>query len=94
MEQRDHVLTAEDADRIIEHMNEEHADALLLFAQVYADEGGATAARMTDIDADGLTLEATTGEGTKSLRIDFDDRLDTPEDAHRALVDMALNARE
>jgi putative heme iron utilization protein len=93
MEQRDHVLSAEDADRIVEHMNEEHADDLLLFAQVYAGEAGATAARMTDIDAEGITLEATTADGTETLRIDFESRLHTPEDAHRALVDMALNAR-
>jgi len=93
MEQRDHVLSAEDADRIVEHMNEEHADDLLLFAQVYAGEAGATAARMTDIDAEGITLEATTRDGTETLRINFEDRLHTPEDAHRALVDMALNAR-
>ena len=94
MEQRNHVLSTEDVDRIVEHMNEEHADDLLLFAQVYAGEAGATDARMTDIDAEGITLEATTGEGTETLRIDFESRLHTPEDAHRALVDMALNARE
>jgi putative heme iron utilization protein len=93
MEQRDHVLSAEDADRIVEHMNEEHAEDLLLFAQVYAGEAGATDARMVDIDAEGITLEATTTGGTETLRIDFETRLHTPEDAHRALVDMALNAR-
>jgi putative heme iron utilization protein len=93
MEQRDHVLSDEDADRIIEHMNEEHADDLLLFAQVYAGEAGATAARMRDIDAEGITLDVTLTDGEKTLRIDFESPLHTPEDAHRALVDMALNAR-
>mgnify|MGYP006279778179 CR=1 FL=1 len=93
MEHRDHVLSEADATRIIDHMNEEHADDLLLFAQVYAGEAGATAARMTDIDAEGITLDVDIADGHKELRIDFNESLHTPEDAHRALVDMALNAR-
>jgi len=94
MEQRDHILSEEDATRIINHMNEEHEDDLLLFAQVYAGASGATAARMTAIDAEGITLEVTVGGGDqKTVRIEFDTQLHTPEDAHRALVDMALNAR-
>ena len=93
MEQRDHVLSEEDAARITEHMNAEHEDDLLLFAQVYAGEPGATAARMTDIDADGITLEVTMADGEAKRRIDFETPVHTPEDAHRALVDMALNAR-
>jgi putative heme iron utilization protein len=93
MEQRDHVLSEADATRIIDHMNAEHEDDLLLFAQIYAGEAGATAARMTDIDAEGITLEVAIADGEKELRIDFDAPLHTPEDAHRALVDMALNAR-
>jgi hypothetical protein len=93
MEHRDHVLSEEEATRIIEHMNQEHREDLLLFAQVYAGEAGATAARMTGIDAEGISLEATLPDGQKELRIAFEEPLHTPEDAHRALVDMALNAR-
>jgi len=93
MEQRDHVLSEEDAARIVEHMNAEHENDLLLFAQVYAGEAGATAARMIGIDAEGIDLEVTGAEGQKEVRIAFDAPVHTPEDAHRALVDMALTAR-
>ncbi|PSQ97846.1 MAG: hypothetical protein BRD55_00105 [Bacteroidetes bacterium SW_9_63_38] len=94
MEQRDHVLSEEDAARIIDHMNDEHEDDLLLFAQVYAGAAGATSARMTGIDSEGITLDVTVGnDDSKEIRIEFDTTLHTPEDAHRALVDMALNAR-
>jgi putative heme iron utilization protein len=93
MEQRNQVLSEEDASRIINHMNEEHEEDLLLFAQVYAGASGATAARMTGIDAEGITLEVMSGENQDTVRIEFDTQLHTPEDAHRALVDMALNAR-
>lgn len=77
----------------MDHMNEEHEEDLLLFAQVYAGAAGATAAEMTAIDAEGITLQAETGNGAKELRVEFEEPLHTPEDAHRALVDMALNAR-
>lgn len=93
MEQRDHVLSEKDVERIVEHMNAEHEEDLLLFAQVYGGESGATAARMTGIDAEGIDLEATAADGQKTLRIDFDTPLHTPEDARRVLVDMAMNAR-
>lgn len=93
MEQRDHVLSQDDVTRICEHMNDEHEDDLLLFAQVYAGEAGATAARMTDIDEEGITLHVTQGADERELRIEFESPIHTPEDAHRALVDMALNAR-
>jgi putative heme iron utilization protein len=93
MEQRDHVLSEEDIERIVEHMNAEHENDLLLFAQVYAGEAGATAAKMTGIDAEGMDLEVTLPKGQKEVRVEFDTPVHTPEDAHRALVDMALNAR-
>jgi putative heme iron utilization protein len=93
MEQRNHVLSEEDVERIVEHMNAEHENDLLLFAQVYAGEAGATAARMTGIDAEGIGLEVTLPKGQKEIRIESETPVHTPEDAHRALVDMALNAR-
>ena len=93
MEQRDHVLSEEDAERIINHMNAEHEEDLLLFAQVYAGRAGASAARMVGIDAKGIDLEVTLPDGEEEVRITFDRPVHTPEDAHRALVDMALNAR-
>ncbi|PSQ85608.1 MAG: hypothetical protein BRD30_10485 [Bacteroidetes bacterium QH_2_63_10] len=93
MEQRDHVLSEEDAERIIDHMNAEHEEDLLLFAQVYAGRAGASAAQMVGIDAKGIDLEVTLPDGEEEVRITFDRPVHTPEDAHRALVDMALNAR-
>lgn len=94
MEQRDQVLSKADVDRIVGHMNEEHADDVLLLAQAYADATDATEARMTGIDAEGLDLVATVDGDEKTLRIPFDEPLHTPEDAHRILVDLALSARE
>lgn len=93
MEERDQVLSDADAERIVTHMNEEHADDVLLLAQVYADATGATEARMTGIDAEGIDLVATVGGNEEELRVAFDEPLHTPEDAHRTLVDMTLSAR-
>lgn len=93
MEQRDRVLSDDDATRIIEHMNTEHEKDLLLYAQVYAGEAGATAATLSGIDAVGIDLDVTVADGQKTVRIDFDTPIHSPEDAHRVLVDMALTAR-
>lgn len=94
MEQRDHVLSEADVDRICDHMNAEHADDLLRFAQVYGEVSQPTSARMTGIDAEGVTLEVIAADDAKSVRIDFETPLHTPDDARRTLVDMALSARE
>jgi len=94
MEQRDRILSEADKERIIDHMNAEHADDLLLFAQVYGGASGATEARMTGIDAEGIDLAVTSDGNERDVRIDFEEPLHTPEDAHRTLVDMALSARE
>lgn len=93
MEQRGEVLSESDVNRIVTHMNEEHADDVLLLAQVHAGAPGATEAHMTSIDAEGLDLVAMIDGNEEALRIPFDEPLHTPEDAHRMLVDLALSAR-
>ncbi|MFP4227407.1 MAG: DUF2470 domain-containing protein [Salinivenus sp.] len=94
MDQRDQVLSATDVERICDHMNAEHTDDLLRFARVYGEVPPATSARMTGIDAEGMTLEVNVGEGTQAVRIDFKEPLNTPDDARKTLVDMAVRARE
>lgn len=94
MDSRAPVLSEADVERIRDHMNAEHADDLLRFAQVYGGEEAATSARMTDLDARGLDLSATVNGTPTSLRIEFDEPLQSPDDAHRTLVDMALRARD
>jgi putative heme iron utilization protein len=79
---------------MIEHMNAEHADANLLYAQVYGQMGQATGARILVLDHDGMELEVTLPEGRIHLRLPFDHRLHDAKDAERTLVAMARYAQE
>lgn len=75
---------------IIEHMNEDHADALALYAAratglVEQQDGW----QMSGIDPEGLDLIGA-GEG---LRIEFPQSIATPGDARKALAALAAEAR-
>lgn len=89
----DPVLTEEDADRIVTHMNEDHPEDVARYAEAFADVSGVDSARMTSIDADGFELVVETDGTTTPVRIDFDTPLDTVEDARSQLVELAMAAR-
>ena len=57
MEKGYHFST-EISDRICTHMNEDHASAVVLYAQAFGDQPQATEAQMLAIDANGMDLTA------------------------------------
>jgi putative heme iron utilization protein len=79
---------------MIDHMNEDHADANLMYAKVYGRLWQATAARMVTLDKAGMDLEVTVPAGVTRLRIPFDHHLEDATDAERTLVAMAFKARD
>lgn len=81
------------SDRICLHMNEDHADAVLLYAQVYGGTPDATAAEMRAIDESGMDVIAQVGGSPLTLRIPFDHPLQDSEDAHQTLIAMVRQAR-
>lgn len=83
-----------DSERaMIAHMNADHADANLLYVQVYGQMPHATAARLVTLDKDGMDLEVTLPSGPQPIRIPFDHRLADEADAQRTLVAMARQAQ-
>lgn len=72
----------------IDHMNADHADAVSNYALHYA-RARAGAWRMTGIDPEGFDLV----DGDATLRIFFDQPMQTARDAHMKLVAMAKEAR-
>ena len=73
---------------IIEHMNEDHADALALYASVLL--GGDNGAwRLTGVDPDGCDLIC----GPEALRLPFANRVTSPGDARQEFVRLAEKAR-
>jgi putative heme iron utilization protein len=86
-------ITPEVSQRICAHMNDDHAEAILLYAKVYGKAEEATAAKMITIDPEGMDLSvALNGEDT-ILRIPFERHLTDSEDAHQTLIGMVKQAR-
>ncbi|MGB3769029.1 MAG: DUF2470 domain-containing protein [Phormidesmis sp.] len=82
------AITTQVSDRICKHMNKDHAAAVLTYAQRYGNEQSATAATLTAIDDQGMTLEAEVNGTTKPVRVSFDHELKDAADAHHTLVAM------
>lgn len=83
-----------DASRgILDHMNEDHVDAMLLLARGLGGVEG-TDARMTAVDRLGFHLRVETGEGMRGLRIPFSREARSPEETREILVDMVRRQRQ
>ena len=81
-------ITRQVSDRICKHMNKDHAEAVLVYAQRYGNQQSATAATLTAIDTRGMDLEADVNGDTLPLRITFERELKDAADAHQTLVAM------
>jgi putative heme iron utilization protein len=86
-------ITPEVSDRICKHMNEDHAEAVLLYAKVYGKTENATKAAMSSIDPEGMNLDVSIDSEAVTLRIPFDRTLTDSEDAHQTLIGMVRQAR-
>lgn len=87
------AITPAISDRICKHMNEDHADAIVLYAKVFGNTPEAAIATMESIDPEGMDLEAVVDGKPISLRIPFDHTLQDAEDAHQTLIAMVKQAR-
>jgi heme iron utilization protein len=83
---------AEAAPGIIEHMNADHADALLLIARHFAGETADEAA-MTSVDRLGFHLRLKAGERIYGRRIAFLREARTAAETREVLVEMVRQAR-
>ena len=86
-------FSPEISSRICTHMNEDHANAVVLYAQAFGGVTNATTAEMLSIDAEGMNLTAQVNSETVPVRIQFDHILVDSEDAHQTLIAMVKQAR-
>ena len=86
-------ITPAISERICKHMNDDHAAAVLTYAQVYGKSPTAETAAMSAIDPLGMDLTARVDGETINLRIPFDRELTDSEDAHQTLIAMIKQAR-
>ncbi|NET03004.1 MAG: DUF2470 domain-containing protein [Sphaerospermopsis sp. SIO1G1] len=87
-------FSPEISSRICKHMNEDHANAIVIYAQAFGKSEDATAAEMLSIDAEGMNLSVKINEETLPVRIQFDHTLVDAEDAHQTLIAMVKQGRQ
>lgn len=78
---------------IVAHMNEDHADALRLYAERLLRRRG-TGWLMTGIDPEGTDLRCPTEAGDEMARLDFAEPVLSPTAAGRTLAALAEQARK
>eukprot|EP00808_Paulinella_micropora_P013266 g20436.t1 len=86
-------LTPEVSTRICKHMNEDHSDAVVLYAKVFGGASEVDKAQMKSIDAHGMDLTVEHGGASRTVRVVFDHPLADSEDAHQTLIAMVKQSR-
>ncbi len=81
-------LSSAVSDRICNHMNKDHRDALIIYARHYAGISNPNNPKMVEINPQAMTLEV----NGKLVAIPFDHVLAGSEDAHCTLVSMIKEA--
>ena len=84
---------ADAAEAIIEHMNDDHADALVAYAKAFTRANEAEQAQMTGIDRYGFEMSVVTERGPRPARIAFDEPIASSEEARSVLVALVKKAR-
>lgn len=86
-------ITPAISDRICAHMNDDHAEAIALYAKVFGQLEGVSGAQMKAIDPQGMDLIADVNGESQPVRIAFERELADSEDAHQMLIAMVKQAR-
>jgi putative heme iron utilization protein len=87
-------ITPAISDRICKHMNEDHSEAIVLYAKSFGNNPEAETAQMISIDPEGMNLSAVVKGENLPVRINFDRTLQDSEDAHQTLIAMVKQARQ
>ncbi len=84
---------ADVAAGILEHMNRDHADALVTYARGLGGAPDAEAATMVAVDRLGFRLRIRTGGRLHAERIPFPEEVTSADDARRVLIRMLQDLR-
>ena len=87
-------FSKEDVARMVSHMNEDHADSVLAYAQHFGHYRDADAATLIDVTADFMTLKVVVMNNEKEIKIPFEHPLKSGHDAHLTMVKMSKAAKK
>ncbi len=82
-----------DAKGIVAHMNEDHRNALPLYAEAFSRSGPVPEAVMTGVDRYGFEMSVTTDQGPRPVRIAFEQPVADPTEVRTAMVALLKQAR-
>lgn len=84
---------AASASRIVDHMNDDHADALVAYCHAFSRATEASDVVMTGIDRYGIEMSVMTEKGRRPVRVAFPAPVDSADAARRALIALVEDAR-
>ncbi len=84
---------AASAAGVVAHMNDDHADAMVLYCKASSKATDISSASMTGVDRYGFEMSAVTAGGPRPVRLAFPDPVGTPDEARAALIAMLKTAR-
>ncbi len=87
------AITAAVSDRICKHMNDDHADSIVMYAEVYGKQENVSSARMLKIDPEGMDILAQVEGAETPVRVAFEKPLADAKEAHVVLVEMLKKGR-
>ena len=79
---------------LIEHMNDDHEDAMIIICQKMSKAIDTSEATMTGIDRYGFEMSAMTREGDRPIRIAFDNQVIDSDEARKEIVALVKKARK
>lgn len=86
-------VLAQSAAGIVEHMNDDHDDALVDYAMGLAGLDNVEAATMVGVDRLGFDMEVQTDEGLERIRIPFEPPIEAPGEVRHRMVELVQEAR-
>ena len=84
---------ASHADGIIEHMNEDHVDAMALLCRTFSKAKEAEQVTMSSVDRYGFEMSVVTAQGPRPVRLAFPAPVEEPDGARQALIALVREAR-
>ena len=81
------------APGILEHMNEDHHEAMVLFCRHFGGLDDVSEAKMTEVDRYGFEMQATTPAGPRLVRLGFPQAMTGADDVRPAMVAMVRRLR-
>ena len=81
------------AQDIIDHMNDDHADIMVLYCRELSKAVDTTEATMVGVDRYGFEMSAVTGEGPRPIRLGFSRPVSSALEIREEMVALAKQVR-